>query len=375
MRKLFAFICLFSALALFTACSGLFTEKEESGNISLDFSSTLQSFRSNKREETEEMTPEEKQLMELVQKYLKFKCEVKIWQVEGADGQRGAYQTSVTQTIPFTMDETQQSVPPMQITNVPVGITAHLSATITIEGYEEYKAASNELYAKILESTYAEIEAEIEAAIREMTASGQYTSEQIEQLRAQMMEYLRKEVAAEDIASFEIDEDMSLAGESASFVTKAGDNDVSITMAVISQGKRDKKPDDDDTEQTGEITGTSTQVDYNRPLELAYKNEDSGSTFKFYVKVSEGDYDSVEWKIYTGTLGNVTSFPQTINRTSQTDPLKFEVEGNKFIISSDSYTPASGLQELEQFFTSSYLEISCTVTRNGVSETVSLSSL
>ena len=385
MRKFFALPGLFALIFIFASCTGFYDEKKENGSISLDFSRAINaiSSRTNFQEIDDAISPDDQYLNDLIKRYIKYKLLVQIKQVDGE------YTASTSVDIPF--DQSSLLKPQIvEIENVPVGIRARVAAKLTLEGFTDFMTALEEYYSKRISEM---VEEQLAEMIKDAEEAGSPLSEE---MLAIIREQLEKEIKLDfqdRIDFMGLDNEITLAGESEEFVTIAGNNPVKVKLVVIDDGSDADSDTDTDTDtDTDSDTDTETDtaadgvtigtdVEYNKPLVLGYRDDTTADGFKFIVKVATEGYENIVWTVTYDTWNTELEPEDRVLSSNLEEPFMItiaevhnftftNVEGQLVITSDDVITSDGGyLSLLNDMFNNGQLDIKCEAIRNGITET------
>lgn len=374
MRKFFALPGLCALIFIFASCTGFYDEKKENGSISLDFSRAINaiSSRTNFQEIDDAISPDDQYLNDLIKRYIKYKLLVQIKQVDGE------YTASTSVDIPF--DQSSLLKPQIvEIENVPVGIRARVAAKLTLEGFTDFMAALEEYYSKRISEM---VEEQLAEMIKDAEEAGTQLSEE---MLAIIREELEKEIKLDfqdRIDFMGLDNEITLAGESEEFVTIAGKNPVKVKLVVIDDGSdadsdtdtdtdtdTDSDTDTDtDTDSAADGVTIGTEVEYNKPLVLAYKNDESlEDSFSFCIKVATEGYEDIEWTVEYNNYDYNLDEPLTFNHNDW----EFTITkvGDMIFVTSESegMNPNVGLSAFKEALEDE-ITITCSGTINGITD-------
>lgn len=360
MRRFFTLFGLCLVISLFTACTGFYAEKEEKGSITLDFSRAINaiSSRTNFQEIDDAISPDDQYLNDLIKQYIKYKLFVQIKQVDGE------YTDSTSVDIPFVKSSLLQDQI-VEINNVPVGIKARVASKLTLEGFTEFMAALQEFYSTRISEM---VEEQLAEMIQEAEEAGTPLSEESLAIIRERLENEIKLQFQDRIDLPELDNEITLAGESEEFVTIAGNNPVKVKLVVIDEGSEtDPETDPDtDTDPAAEGVTIGTEVEYNKPLVLAYKNDESlEDSFSFCIKVATEGYEDIEWTIEYGVDDYNLDEPFTFNYTDYEFTITKENDMIFVTSESDGINPNVGLLAFKNAL-GDEINITCSGKINGV---------
>lgn len=379
MRKFFALPGLCALIFIFASCTGFYDEKKENGSISLDFSRAINaiSSRTNFQVIDDAISPDDQYLNDLIKRYIKYKLLVQIKQVDGE------YTDSTSVDIPF--DKSSLLKPQIvEIENVPVGIRARVAAKLTLEGFTDFMAALEEYYSKRISEM---VEEQLAEMIKDAEEAGTQLSEEMLAIIREQLENEIKLDFQDRIDFMGLDNEITLAGESEEFVTIAGNNPVKVKLVVIDDGSDADSDIDTDTDtDTDSDTDTETdpaadgvtigtEVEYNKPLVLGYRDDTTADGFKFIVKVATEGYENIVWTVTYDTWNTELDPADRVLSSNLEEPFMItiaevynftftNVEGQLVITSEDG-----DLSLLNDKFNNGQLDIKCEAIRNGVTET------
>ena len=364
MRKFFALPGLCALIFIFASCTGFYDEKKENGSISLDFSRAINaiSSRTNFQEIDDAISPDDQYLNDLIKQYIKYKLFVQIKQVDGE------YTDSTSVDIPF--DKSSLLKPQIvEIENVPVGIRAHVAAKLTLEGFTDFMTALEEYYSKRISEM---VEEQLAEMIKDAEEAGTQLSEE---MLAIIREQLEKEIKLDfqdRIDFMGLDNEITLAGESEEFVTIAGNNPVKVKLVVIDDGSDADSDTDTDTDTDTETDPAAdgvtigTDVEYNKPLVLGYKNDETlENGFSFCIKVVTEGYEDIEWTVEHGVDDYNLDEPFTFNYTDYEFTITKENDMIFVTSESDGINPNVGLLAFKNAL-GEEITITCSGKINGV---------
>lgn len=364
MRKFFALPGLCALIFIFASCTGFYDEKKENGSISLDFSRAINaiSSRTNFQEIDDAISPDDQYLNDLIKRYIKYKLLVQIKQVDGD------YTDSTSVDIPF--DKSSLLKPQIvEIENVPVGIRARVAAKLTLEGFTDFMTALEEYYSKRISEM---VEEQLAEMIKDAEEAGTQLSEE---MLAIIREQLEKEIKLDfqdRIDFMGLDNEITLAGESEEFVSIAGNNPVKVKLVVIDDGSDADSDTDTDTDTDTETDPAAdgvtigTEVEYNKPLVLGYKNDETlENGFSFCIKVVTEGYEDIEWTVEHGVDDYNLDEPFTFNYTDYEFTITKENDMIFVTSESDGINPNVGLLAFKEALEDE-ITITCSGKINGV---------